>query len=199
MKYAFAAVALAALARAQTLADVPKCAIPCLDKSIADNTSCETTDLACVCESFDKVQGDATTCVIKECGAEVALNDVLPAAQKLCENPPAASSSAAPATSAAAATTSEAAATTSEAAATSSEAAATTSEAAATTSEAAASSSVVVIVDPVPTPQPEETTTAVVSPPSDTGAAATPVPTAGAATLGSVGALAMVVLGAIAL
>lgn len=187
MKYALAAIALAAIAQAQTLADVPECAIPCLDKSIKDNTSCETTDLACVCENFDKVQGDATSCVVEECGAEVALNEVLPAAQKLCENPPAAGgSSSAPASEAPA--TSAAAATTTAVEAPSSDYPAPEPE---TTSS-------VVSVAPVPLPTPEETTTVVV-PPAETDAEPTPVPTAGAASLGSMGALAMVVLGAIAL
>lgn len=74
MKYAFAAIALAAVASAQSLADIPKCAIPCLDESISKNTDCETTDLACVCKNFKEVQGDATSCVIEKCGSDVAIS-----------------------------------------------------------------------------------------------------------------------------
>lgn len=180
MKYAFAAIALAAVARAQTLADIPSCALPCLDKSIADNTSCDKTDLACVCKNFDKVQGDATACVLKECGSDVAINDVLPAAQKLCENPPAESSAAAVTTTSAAAveTTSSAAEKPAE----------TTSAAYEAPSKPVESAS----VKPTPAPMPT-----VVEPPKQP--TTTPVHTAGAASLGSMGGLAMLVLGAFAL
>ncbi|RGP65770.1 cfem domain-containing [Fusarium sporotrichioides] len=89
MKYSVAFVALAAVAaQAQSLADVPKCAIPCLDKAIASETDCEVTDLACVCKGFSAVRSVATSCVIDECGTDVAINEVLPATEKLCKNPP---------------------------------------------------------------------------------------------------------------
>ncbi|KAH7198477.1 uncharacterized protein B0J16DRAFT_314785 [Fusarium flagelliforme] len=89
MKYSVAFVALAAAAaQAQSLADVPKCAIPCLDKAIESKTKCETTDLACICESFDEVRSSATSCVIDECGSDVAINEVLPATEGLCKDPP---------------------------------------------------------------------------------------------------------------
>ncbi|KAM0302480.1 hypothetical protein HYE67_009913 [Fusarium culmorum] len=89
MKYSVAFVALAAVAaQAQSLADVPKCAIPCLDKAIASETSCDKTDLACVCKGFSAVRSKATSCVIDECGTDVAINEVLPATENLCKNPP---------------------------------------------------------------------------------------------------------------
>jgi hypothetical protein len=89
MKYSVAFVALAAVAaQAQSLADVPKCALPCLDKAIASETSCDKTDLACVCKDFSKVRSVATSCVIDECGTDVAINEVLPATEGLCKNPP---------------------------------------------------------------------------------------------------------------
>ncbi|KAG9252984.1 uncharacterized protein F5Z01DRAFT_170276 [Emericellopsis atlantica] len=84
MKYAVAAALLAAVVKAQTINDVPKCAIPCLDDAIASETSCDTTDYACVCQNFDAVQGVATSCVIDKCGATTALNEVLPAVEALC-------------------------------------------------------------------------------------------------------------------
>ena len=74
MKYAVAAALLAAVAKAQTINDVPKCAIPCLDDAIASETSCETTDYACVCENFDAIQGKASSCVFDKCGATVTLS-----------------------------------------------------------------------------------------------------------------------------
>ncbi|KAL6856303.1 hypothetical protein J3F83DRAFT_752947 [Trichoderma novae-zelandiae] len=84
MKTAFVALALAALAQAQTRADIPSCALPCLDAAVKANTKCSTTDYACICKSFDAVQAQATTCVISKCGTDVAINKVLPATQALC-------------------------------------------------------------------------------------------------------------------
>lgn len=71
---AFVAVALAALAQAQTRADIPSCALPCLDAAVTANTKCSTTDYACICKDFDAVQTAATSCVISKCGADVALS-----------------------------------------------------------------------------------------------------------------------------
>lgn len=78
MKYAFVAIALAAAVHAQTIDDVPECAIPCLDDAIASETDCATDDYPCVCENFDAIQGVATSCVISECGAETALSMLTP-------------------------------------------------------------------------------------------------------------------------
>ena len=74
MKYSLAILAVAAAVSAQSLGDVPKCAIPCLDEGIASETSCDKTDIACVCENFEKIQGAATSCVLKDCGADTALS-----------------------------------------------------------------------------------------------------------------------------
>jgi hypothetical protein len=74
MKYAFAALALAALARAQSRDDIPECALPCLDKAIKDNSDCSVEDTACVCGAFDAIRGDASTCVIDACGIDTALS-----------------------------------------------------------------------------------------------------------------------------
>lgn len=185
MKYAFAAVALAAVAQAQTLADIPECAIPCLDKSIGDNTDCKVTDLACVCENFDAVQGDATACVLKECGSAVAINDVLPAAEKLCENPPAAGGE--ETTSAAAEPT------------VSEPAEEASSSDYPEQTKPAEETKPVVTPAPMPTietPLPEPTE---VVPPTTEEPEATPVPTAAASAFGPMGGLAMLVLGAFAL
>ncbi|KAF5714010.1 extracellular membrane CFEM domain-containing protein [Fusarium mundagurra] len=86
MKYSFAIAALATAVSAQSLADVPKCAIPCLDDAITSKTDCKTTDLTCVCKSFDDVRSAATSCVITKCGSDVAINEVLPATEKLCSS-----------------------------------------------------------------------------------------------------------------
>lgn len=74
MKYSLVAVALATAVSAQSLSDVPECAIPCLDDAITSETKCETTDLTCVCENFDDVRSAATSCVVEKCGADTALS-----------------------------------------------------------------------------------------------------------------------------
>ncbi|EHK19700.1 uncharacterized protein TRIVIDRAFT_92810 [Trichoderma virens Gv29-8] len=84
MKYSFVALALAALAQAQTRADIPSCALPCLDAAVTANTKCSTSDYVCICKDFDVVQAQATSCVIQKCGTDVAINKVLPATQALC-------------------------------------------------------------------------------------------------------------------
>lgn len=86
MKYAFAAVALAAVARAQSFSDIPECAVPCLTDAIASETDCGADEFPCICANFEDIQGVATGCVLEECGAEVALNEVLPAVEGLCES-----------------------------------------------------------------------------------------------------------------
>ena len=67
--------------------DIPSCALPCLDDSIKMNTKCDITDISCVCKSFIAIQGDATSCFITACGADVALTKALPATKQLCKNP----------------------------------------------------------------------------------------------------------------
>lgn len=72
MKFSLAALALAAAVHAQSIDDVPRCAIPCLDASIKSKTSCQPRDLACLCQpdNIDKVRADASGCVLAKCGAE---------------------------------------------------------------------------------------------------------------------------------
>ena len=72
MKYSFAALALAAVASAQTLADIPACALPCLDSAVASKTSCAQTDIACICKNFTAIEAASTSCIITKCGAAVA-------------------------------------------------------------------------------------------------------------------------------
>lgn len=95
------AVTFAALAQAQTRADIPSCALPCLDDAVKANTKCSTTDYACICKDFTAVQTAATSCVISKCGADVAVNKVLPATEALCKANTGSGSSSAPASSAA--------------------------------------------------------------------------------------------------
>lgn len=75
MKYlTLASLALATLAASQSLADLPQCAIKCLDDAVKQSSSCSTTDIACICKSFDAIQGAAAGCVISACGQDVALS-----------------------------------------------------------------------------------------------------------------------------
>ncbi|OQE16181.1 hypothetical protein PENSTE_c025G06358 [Penicillium steckii] len=80
--------ALAGLTLVQCQGDVPSCARPCLDDAAEKETSCSVDDAACICkgDSFSKIQGAATGCILKECGQEVALNKVLPVVQNICKS-----------------------------------------------------------------------------------------------------------------
>ncbi|UNI17478.1 hypothetical protein JDV02_003819 [Purpureocillium takamizusanense] len=80
------AAILAPMVAAQSRSDIPKCALPCIDASIKKNTKCATDDFACICRSVDAIRRDSDNvgCVLRECGQSVALNEVIPATQRLC-------------------------------------------------------------------------------------------------------------------
>ncbi|KAH8879569.1 CFEM-domain-containing protein, partial [Thozetella sp. PMI_491] len=85
MKYSVGLLfALAAFTSAQSLSDIPQCAQPCITAAIKSSTTCGETDYKCACQNEDKLVAGATSCVISACGADVALNQVLPATQKFC-------------------------------------------------------------------------------------------------------------------
>ncbi|KAL5344598.1 hypothetical protein ACLOAV_010290 [Pseudogymnoascus australis] len=75
MKYAYAIAALVAVVSAQTRADIPSCALACLDDAILKNTRCSITDYSCVChqDNFSKIQGAPLGCILKGCGTDTAL------------------------------------------------------------------------------------------------------------------------------
>ncbi|EFQ25862.1 CFEM domain-containing protein [Colletotrichum graminicola] len=115
MKYSFALASLIAVAAAQSgSSPIPECAQKCLADATSSATSCKLGDYACTCEPANKaaISAAASSCVLAACGADTALNQVLPASDKLCaeaaagggaaSSAPAAASSAAAATSAAA-------------------------------------------------------------------------------------------------
>jgi hypothetical protein len=193
MKFTIAAIALAAIVRAQSLSDIPKCALPCIDDAIANETKCTTTDFACICkkDNFSAIQGAATSCVISECGAETALNEVLPATEKLCsaQDGGSTTTAAAETTSAAAETSS----TSSEAAASSSEAS-TTAVVITTTSVSTISHSATVAPSSVTVVRPPPATNATVT---TTGGST--VPTGAAAAVAPIGGLALLGLAVLAL
>lgn len=72
MKFSLAAPVFAAAVQAQSLAGMPSCAMPCLTASVKKMTSCEPTDVNCLCapKNMELIRSDATSCVIKECGAK---------------------------------------------------------------------------------------------------------------------------------
>lgn len=80
MKFSLAALVFAVAVQAQSLKDIPACAIPCLEDSIKKTTPCDSKDLPCVCksENFNKIRGDAAPCVIGKCGAQVGKTAQLP-------------------------------------------------------------------------------------------------------------------------
>jgi hypothetical protein len=179
--FTIASLALASVAAGQSLADLPSCALTCLNDAVKQSTSCAATDLACICKQFDAIQGAAAGCILGACGQDVALSElspsrpfyvllmtdssradkVLPATQKLCANAGSGSGSG-------------------------------TEKPAPTATETPTGT-----VVPVPPP---ETTQAPPSEPTSTGAPTSPpVVTAGAAAFGPVGGLAMLAAAVLAL
>ncbi|KAM0456585.1 hypothetical protein ACHAPV_005095 [Trichoderma viride] len=190
------AVAFAALAQAQTRADIPSCALPCLDAAVTANTKCATTDYTCICKDFSAVQTAATSCVISKCGADVALNKVLPATQALCANPGSGSSAAASSSAAATSAAQTSAAQTSAPASSAPASSAPVSSAPASSAPASSapagtgvSTTVITSVTPIGTgvpPAGNKTTSAHTGAPTNAGSALLP-------------GLAMLALGALAL
>jgi hypothetical protein len=77
MKFTIVTLAFAALAYAQTRADVPACALPCLDSAVQQKTSCATDDYACICKDQSTVKSAATSCVLSKCGTSTALSMIV--------------------------------------------------------------------------------------------------------------------------
>jgi hypothetical protein len=73
MRTLFFLAALLAVAQAQSLKDIPACTVPCFEDSIKKATSCQTTDLSCVCkpENLSNFRSEAASCTIRHCGAEM--------------------------------------------------------------------------------------------------------------------------------
>ena len=68
-----ASLAMATLAMAQSLSDLPSCALPCLEDAVK-GTSCSVDDFACICKDFDAIQGKAAGCILSACGQDTALS-----------------------------------------------------------------------------------------------------------------------------
>ncbi|KAH7163371.1 hypothetical protein B0J13DRAFT_518605 [Dactylonectria estremocensis] len=71
----------------------PECSIDCLNDGTEQATDCSTTDAVCWCvqSNYEAIYNQAVNCVLTECGADEAIDSVLPAAIEFCS---AASSSA---------------------------------------------------------------------------------------------------------
>ncbi|KAB5550888.1 hypothetical protein GE09DRAFT_1189930 [Coniochaeta sp. 2T2.1] len=187
MKYSAVIVAaLAAVASAQDISIFPECSLPCILDAISTATSCQATDYACVCANMDALTAAATGCVVEKCGFDVATGQVLPATKEFCKNVPAAggSSSAAPVEATSSAAPTESAPTTTE--------------------DSSPSAAPTTVTDVSTTPAVVTTTTSSSSAHSNaTMTRTTPSPssvvTAGAATIGSIGAAAMLMVAAFAL
>ncbi|KAJ0328615.1 hypothetical protein COL5a_004929 [Colletotrichum fioriniae] len=195
MKYAYALAALAAVVAAQVDPTIiPECARKCLLDATASATSCKEGDYVCSCEPANKsaIQAAATGCVVGACGADVALNQVLPASDKLC-----AAASAGSGTSASASASSSAAASSAASAASSVPPASMPSVASTTAVTVTASPSASSVV--VTSTRASNGTASASGTASGTAAATTSAVQAGAAGLAPVGGLAMLVLGALAI
>lgn len=72
---AILAIGLASLAASQSINDVPKCAVPCLQNAVKSETNCGESDFKCACkgDNYKKVQAAATGCTVKACGQDVAV------------------------------------------------------------------------------------------------------------------------------
>ncbi|UQC79651.1 CFEM domain-containing protein [Colletotrichum lupini] len=207
MKFTAAIIAFAGLAAAQSLADVPTCAQKCLADAVTSNGKCTVGDISCLCSgaNYQAIVAAGTPCVLASCGADVAVNQVLPAASKICAavaggGGPASAASSVVASASAAASSVVASAS----AAVSSIASAATSKAASAASSVASSASRAV-TSAASSAAAGTTRTAVVTSATTTRngtstatATATPVTVNGAATQGPVGLLAALALGALA-
>ncbi|KAJ4392522.1 hypothetical protein N0V85_006983 [Neurospora sp. IMI 360204] len=184
MKYsAVALAAFVAVASAQDISIIPSCALPCIDKA-AESVCTSKTDYKCICEKKDSLVGSATSCVIGACGADVALNKVLPATETFCKEVlSGAGSSAAPSSSAAATTAAPA----------SSSAAATTSAPAVVSSSAAAATTLAPSSSVSAAPAPSSNGTVSMAPPASSSPAE-----AGAAVAGYIGSFGVAALAALA-
>ncbi|KAK1976768.1 hypothetical protein LZ30DRAFT_733787 [Colletotrichum cereale] len=89
MKYSAAIVAFAGFATAQTLNDLPQCAQQCLLNAITANGKCGVSDTTCLCNptNFQAIVTAGTPCVLQNCGEDVAVNQVIPAAVRICQAP----------------------------------------------------------------------------------------------------------------
>jgi hypothetical protein len=78
MQYSFVAAALVATVAAQSLSDIPACALPCIDAARTSTTTCAADDYTCICANINPLTTAATPCVLTDCGATVAASKFSP-------------------------------------------------------------------------------------------------------------------------
>ncbi|OJD33364.1 cfem domain-containing protein [Diplodia corticola] len=86
MKFSTAVVlaASASMAAAYTQADIPKCAIPCIQAG-APKVGCEVKDAACQCKKQDDLAAEVIGCISEKCTAEEAMESSKVSAS-ICED-----------------------------------------------------------------------------------------------------------------
>ncbi|KAG5925372.1 hypothetical protein E4U42_004371 [Claviceps africana] len=85
MKYTtLVSLAVASSALAELFPDVPDCATGCFEGATEQASRCSASDLVCFCSLLASIQGAAAGCVLAACGKDVALSKVLPAIERLC-------------------------------------------------------------------------------------------------------------------
>ncbi|KAH6876630.1 hypothetical protein B0T10DRAFT_197715 [Thelonectria olida] len=64
----------------------PECSIDCLETGTEKATDCELDDAVCWCvqSNYEAIYNQALNCVMEECGADKAIESVLPAAIVFC-------------------------------------------------------------------------------------------------------------------
>ncbi|KAM0454162.1 hypothetical protein ACHAPV_008629 [Trichoderma viride] len=96
-----AAASVAGVVAAQSLSDYfPKCSIDCLEEATEQATKCSVTDAVCFCvqSNYEAIYNSGLACVLKDCGKDVAVDKVLPAAIQFCSAASSSASAAATAT-----------------------------------------------------------------------------------------------------
>lgn len=81
MKYTTLLVTGAAVAAAQKVADYfPECSVDCLADSVSAASDCTLDDAWCICiqATYEAITAHGTSCVMKECGADVAVGKSIP-------------------------------------------------------------------------------------------------------------------------
>ncbi|RSM14815.1 hypothetical protein BHE90_007835 [Fusarium euwallaceae] len=86
---AVAALALQVVAESLDKADYfPECSLDCLTEAIEKSVECKETDSICLCdhENYEAIYEYTMDCVIDACGEDVAIDEVLPAAEPYCSD-----------------------------------------------------------------------------------------------------------------
>ncbi|KAH7309210.1 hypothetical protein B0I35DRAFT_482936 [Stachybotrys elegans] len=84
MKYALVTLALAVVATAQSLNDLPECSRSCIADAVG-TSNCGSSDLTCICGLMDgAAQGPVSQCLIQACGLQAVIGQFLPTVKSIC-------------------------------------------------------------------------------------------------------------------